>query len=125
MTCGRNKDCYTYHIKEIGIDRLNASQLITDLQGDGFITVPIGLYKLLLEWKMIHGGNPVLKCMAGNVVANVDAADNNKPAHGRNSERLRQSWVAGVLMHEQISRDVFRAVYQWSECIRCSAYVSR
>ena len=89
-----------YQIKEIGIDRWNASQLITDLQGDGFITVPIGmnfkdmspgmkeLYKLLLEGKMIHGGNPVLKWMAGNVVADVDAADNIKPNKQKSTEKI-------------------------------------
>ena len=89
-----------YQIKEIGIDRWNASQLITDLQGDGFTTVPIGmnfkdmspgmkeLYKLLLEGKMIHGGNPVLKWMAGNVVADVDAADNIKPNKQKSTEKI-------------------------------------
>ena len=46
---------------------------ITDLQGDGFTTVPIAmnfkdmspgmkeLYKLLLEGKMIHSGNPLYR----------------------------------------------------------------
>ena len=89
-----------YNIKEIGVDRWNASQLITDLQGDGFTTVPIGmnfkdmspgmkeLYKLLLEGKMIHGGNPVLKWMAGNVVADVDAADNIKPNKQKSTEKI-------------------------------------
>ena len=89
-----------YQIKEIGVDRWNASQLITDLQGDGFTTIPIGmnfkdmspgmkeLYKLLLEGKMIHGGNPVLKWMAGNVVADVDAADNIKPNKQKSTEKI-------------------------------------
>ena len=89
-----------YHIKEIGVDRWNATQLITDLEGDGFTMVPIGmgfkdmspgmkeLYKLLLEGKIIHGGNPVLRWMAGNVVAEIDAAENIKPSKKKSTEKI-------------------------------------
>ena len=89
-----------YHIMEIGVDRWNATQLITDLDGDGFTMVPIGmgfkdmspgmkeLYKLLLEGKVIHGGNPVLRWMAGNVVAEIDAAENIKPSKKKSTEKI-------------------------------------
>ena len=89
-----------YHIMEIGVDRWNATQLITDLEGDGFTMVPIGmgfkdmspgmkeLYKLLLEGKIVHGGNPVLKWMAGNVVAEIDAAENIKPSKKKSTEKI-------------------------------------
>ena len=89
-----------FHILEIGVDRWNATQLITDLEGDGFTMVPIGmgfkdmspgmkeLYKLLLEGKVNHGGNPVLRWMAGNVVAEVDAAENIKPSKRRSTEKI-------------------------------------
>lgn len=89
-----------YNIKEIAADRWNATQLITDLIGDGFTVVPIGmgfkdqsppmkeLYKLLLEGKFIHGGNPVLRWMAGNVVAEIDAAENIKPSKRRSTEKI-------------------------------------
>lgn len=89
-----------YNIKEIAADRWNATQLITDLQGDGFTVVPMGmgfkymsppmkeLYKLLLEGKFIHGGNPVLRWMAGNVVAEIDAAENIKPSKKKSTEKI-------------------------------------
>ena len=89
-----------FHILEIGVDRWNATQLITDLEGDGFTMVPIGmgfkdmspgmkeLYKLLLEGKVNHGGNPVLRWMAGNVVAEVDAAENIKPSKKKSTEKI-------------------------------------
>ena len=89
-----------YHILEIGVDRWNATQLITDLEGDGFTMVPIGmgfkdmspgmkeLYKLMLEGKIIHGGNPVLRWMAGNVVAEIDAAENLKPSKKKSTEKI-------------------------------------
>lgn len=89
-----------FHLLEIGVDRWNATQLITDLEGDGFTMVPIGmgfkdmspgmkeLYKLLLEGKVNHGGNPVLRWMAGNVVAEVDAAENIKPSKKKSTEKI-------------------------------------
>ena len=89
-----------YHICEIGIDRWNATQLITELAGDGFTMVPIGmgfkdmspgmkeLYKLLLEGKITHGGNPILRWMAGNVVAEIDAAENIKPSKKKATEKI-------------------------------------
>ena len=89
-----------YNIKEIAADRWNATQLITDLEGDGFTVVQMGigfkdmsppmkeLYKLLLEGKFIHGGNPVLRWMAGNVVAEIDAAENIKPSKKKSTEKI-------------------------------------
>ena len=76
-----------FNIKEIGVDRWNATQMIQNLEDEGFTMVPIGqgykdmspptkeLYKLLLEGKLAHGGNPVLRWMAGNVVVETDAAE--------------------------------------------------
>lgn len=84
-----------FHIMEIGVDRWNATQLITDLEGDGFTMIPIGmgfkdmspgtkeLYKLFLEGKVIHGGNPVHRWMAGNVVA-----ENIKPSKKKSVEKI-------------------------------------
>lgn len=89
-----------YHILEIGVDRWNATQLIQNLEGEGFTMVPIGmgykdmspptkeLYKLLLEGKITHGGNPVLRWMAGNVVAETDAAENVKPSKAKSTEKI-------------------------------------
>ena len=99
-----------FHIMEIGVDRWNATQLITDLAGDGFEMVPIGmgfkdmspgmkeLYKLLLEGKMVHGGNEVLRWMAGNVVAETDAAENIKPSKKKSTEKIDGivAWIMGL-----------------------------
>lgn len=89
-----------YNIKEIAADRWNATQLITDLEGDGVTVVPMGmgfkdmsppmkeLYKLILEGMFVHGGNPVLRWMAGNVVAEIDAAENIKPSKKKSTEKI-------------------------------------
>jgi phage terminase large subunit-like protein len=64
-----------YNIKEIAVDRWNATHLTQDLQGMGFTMVPFGqdfkemssptkeLMKLTLEHKLAHGGHPVLRWM--------------------------------------------------------------
>ena len=55
----------------------------------------------------IHGGNPVLRWMAGNVVAEIDAAENIKPSKKKSTEKIDgivASWIMGLdraIRHEQ------------------------
>jgi len=89
-----------YHIKEIAYDRWNATQMVQNLEDEGFTMVPFGqgfkdmsppskeLYKLLMEGSIIHGGNPVLKWMAQNVVMRTDPAGNIKPDKERSVEKI-------------------------------------
>ena len=89
-----------YHIKEIAYDRWNATQMVQNLEDEGFTMVPFGqgfkdmsppskeLYKLLMEGSIIHGGNPVLKWMAQNVVMRQDPAGNIKPDKERSVEKI-------------------------------------
>lgn len=89
-----------YHIKEIAYDRWNATQMVQNLEDEGFTMVPFGqgfkdmsppskeLYKLLMEGSMVHGGNPVLKWMAQNVVMRQDPAGNIKPDKERSVEKI-------------------------------------
>lgn len=89
-----------FNIKEIGVDRWNATQITQNLEAAGFTMVPIGqgfkdmspptkeFYKLLLEGKVAHGGNPVLRWMAGNVVVETDAAENVKPTKAKSTEKI-------------------------------------
>jgi phage terminase large subunit-like protein len=89
-----------YEIREIAIDRWNATQLATQLEGDGFEVVAFGqgyasmnwpckkLEELVLGGKIAHGGHPVLRWMAGNVSIEKDAADNWKPSKKKSIERI-------------------------------------
>ena len=111
-----------YNIKEIAADRWNATQLITDLEGDGFTVVPMGmgfkdmsppmkeLYKLILEGQFIHGGNPVLRWMAGNVVAEIDAAENIKPSKKKSTEKI-DGIVAWIMARRVIRHEMQGSVY--------------
>ena len=89
-----------YAIREIAIDRWNATQLATQLEGDGFEVVAFGqgyasmnwptkkLEELVLGGRLAHGSNPVLRWMASNVSIEADAADNWKPSKKRSIERI-------------------------------------
>ncbi|CAK0778936.1 putative Protein YmfN [Gammaproteobacteria bacterium] len=89
-----------YNIKEVALDRWNATQLATQLEGDGLTMVPFGqgfasmsaptkeLEKLILGRRLRHGGHPVLQWMAGNVAVKQDAAGNLKPAKDKSREKI-------------------------------------
>ena len=46
------------------------------------------LFKLLMEGNVIHGGNPVLRWMAQNVVMRQDPAGNIKPDKEKSTEKI-------------------------------------
>lgn len=89
-----------YHIVEIAIDRWNATHMTQNLEGEGLTMIPFGqgfssmspptkdFYKLLKEGKLIHGGNPVLRWMAGNAVIDMDPAENIKVTKKRSKEKV-------------------------------------
>jgi phage terminase large subunit-like protein len=85
---------------ELAYDPWNLTQLATQLQGDGVVVVPFRqgfasmspaakeLEKRLLGKTMNHGGNQVLRWMAGNVAIEQDAAGNIKPSKRKSTERI-------------------------------------
>lgn len=89
-----------YQIKEIALDRWNATQLSTQLAGDGFEMIAFGqgfasmtaptkeLEKRVLGRQINHGKNPVLRWMASNVSVNTDPAGNIKPDKAKSTERI-------------------------------------
>jgi phage terminase large subunit-like protein len=106
-----------YDIREIAVDRWNAVQLATQLDGDGFEIVAFGqgyasmnwptkkLEELVLGGKLAHGGHPVLRWMASNVAIQQDAADNWKPSKKKSSDRI-DGIVALIMAVDRASRNV-------------------
>ncbi len=104
-----------YHILEIAFDRWGAVQMVQDLEGMGFTVVPFGqgfkdmsppskeFYKILMEGKMIHGGNPVLRWMAGNVVIDTDPAGNIKVTKAKSKEKI-DGIVAAIMALDRCIR---------------------
>ena len=113
-----------YHILEIAVDRWNATHVIQNLEDNGFTMVPFGqgfasmsaptkeFYRLLMEGKIIHGGHPVMRWMAGNVVVDTDPAGNIKVTKAKSKEKI-DGIVAAIMAldravrHEGESRSVY------------------
>jgi phage terminase large subunit-like protein len=89
-----------YRIREIAFDRFGAAQVTTHLHGAGLEVVPFGqgylslsapakhLDVLVRSGNLRHGGHPVLRWMASNVMLEKDAADNWKPSKRRSREKI-------------------------------------
>lgn len=89
-----------FNIREIAYDRWGASQLSQDLEDMGFTVVLFGqgykdmspptkeLMKLVLEQKIAHGGQPVLRWMMDNICIRSDPAGNIKADREKSTEKI-------------------------------------
>jgi phage terminase large subunit-like protein len=89
-----------FAIEEIAFDPWNATQLATQLQGEGLTMVEYRegfgsmsgptkeLMTLVLGKKLAHLGNPVLRWMASNLVVKTDEAGNIKPNKEKSIEKI-------------------------------------
>jgi phage terminase large subunit-like protein len=87
-------------LADVGYDRWNATQMAIELMQEGATMTAIPqthaglgpawreLEKLHLEGRLRHGGNPILRWMAGNVEVETDAAGNQKPSKVHSAERI-------------------------------------
>lgn len=99
------------NLRELAIDRWNATQITTQLTGDGVTVVPFGqgfasmsapakaLEALVRGQTLNHGGNPVATWMAGNVAVETDAAENIKPSKDpKRGSRKRIDGIVALIM---------------------------
>lgn len=89
-----------YNIVEIAADPWNATQMLQNLEDDGFTVSSFRqgfkemspatkeFYKVLMEGNLVHGGNPVLKWMASNAVVVKDDAENIKLTKAKSPEKI-------------------------------------
>ena len=89
-----------YNIREIAFDRWGAVQMVQNLEGMGFTVFPFGqgfrdmspptkeLMKLVLEKRIAHGGNPVLRWMMDNIYIKQDPAGNIKADKEKSTEKI-------------------------------------
>ncbi len=89
-----------YGIRQIAIDRWNASQIMQELAAEGMDVVPFGqgfasmsapskrLEELVLSGKLRHGGHPVLRWCLSNCAVEIDPAENIKPSKKKSFERI-------------------------------------
>jgi len=104
-----------YDIREIAFDRWGAVQISTALEERGFTMVQFGqgfrsmspptkeLLRLVLEGKIAHGGHPVLRWMADNLVVDTDPAGNVKPNKKKSREKI-DGMVALIMALDRATR---------------------
>jgi phage terminase large subunit-like protein len=97
-----------YRIQEIAFDPWNATQIATQLTGDGFQMVEVRQgYKSLSEpckefekrvtaKQVRHGGHPILRWMVSNVSLRRDPNDNIAPDKASSGDRI-DGVVAGIM----------------------------
>ncbi len=89
-----------YDIREIAADRWNATQIIGQLDGDGFTIFAHGqgfrdmsapakeLERAIIAQQIATGKNPVMRWMVSNCSTEEDAAGNIKPSKRKSTERI-------------------------------------
>jgi len=94
------EDCATFDVQSIGYDPWHATQLSVELAEEGIQMVPVRqgfktmsapskfLETIVANHTLRHGGNPVLRWMADNVVAELDPYEAIKPSKRKSTERI-------------------------------------
>jgi phage terminase large subunit-like protein len=105
-----------YQIKEIAFDRWGAAQMSQNLTAADFTMVQMGqgfasmasptkeLMRLVLGHTIGHGGDPVLRWMADNLVVEQDAAGNQKPSKAKSREKI-DGIVAAIMALDRATRN--------------------
>ena len=104
-----------YHILEIAFDRWGSNMLVERLTEMGLTVVPFGqgykdmspasreFYEQLMKGNMIHGGNPIMRWMCGNVVVEQDPAGNIKPTKSKSADKI-DGVVAAIMALDRCIR---------------------
>jgi len=95
------EDCETFHMREIAFDRFHAYPMVSSLQEQfpeqladvgqtyRFLNGPAKeLERLLAEGRFHHGGNPVVRWMVGNCVAEMNQDGYIRPSRKRSSDKI-------------------------------------
>lgn len=94
------QDARDFDLQEVAYDEWNAAKLATELAADDVVMVKIPqnfqmltaptkhLEGLVLSGRIRHGGHPVLRWNAGNVVLLTDTNDNYRPNKKKSRDRI-------------------------------------
>ena len=97
--------------------------MVQNLEDMGFTVVPFGqgykdmslptkeLYKLVLEKRIAHGGNPVLRWMMDNVTVRQDPAGNIKMDKEKSTEKIDGAVATVMALDRAIRHENEESVY--------------
>lgn len=100
----------TFNVRQIAIDKWNATQLSLQLQGDGLDIVGYSqgfgamsapsklLENLVASGRLRHGGNLLLSWMASNASVKIDASGNIRPVKPKPGSPERVDGIVSLVM---------------------------
>lgn len=104
-----------YHLEEVAYDPWNSTEIVRFLLDEGFKVVEMRqgfatmspaskeFLRVVLEKRLHHGNNPVLKWMANNVSVRQDSAGNIKPDKASSTARI-DGIVAAIMAVDRAIR---------------------
>ncbi len=113
-----------YDVREVAIDRWNSTAVTTGLQAEGVTVAQFGqgfasmaapvkeLKRAILKGQFRHGGNPLLRMCFGNVVAEKDAAENEKFTKEKARGRIDGAVAAAMAVGRAIANESGPNVYE-------------
>ena len=116
----------TYKVREIAFDRWGASQIMQNLDDAGHKVIRFGqgyasmsqpskeLMRLVLEKRIAHGGNPILRWNFDNIVVKQDEAGNIKPDKQRATEKIDGAVATIMALDRAIRQETKPSVYEKS-----------
>ena len=114
-------------VQEVAIDRWNSTAVNVRLQEEGFTVNQFGqgfasmaapvkeLKRAILSGAFRHGGNPVLRMCFGNVVAEKDAAENEKFTKERARGRIDGAVASAMAIGRIIANEEGPSVYETAD----------
>jgi phage terminase large subunit-like protein len=116
-----------FNVVEIGVDPWQASQLERHLRDDGFDVHKVKqnysdlssatkhLERLILEGRLNHGGNPVMRWCATNLAVKLDQFENVIPSKAKSTQRI--DGVVALIMGLARAGDAEQVVSDASELL--------
>lgn len=117
----------SHAVQEVAIDRWNSTAVNVRLQEEGFTVNQFGqgfasmaapvkeLKRAILSGVFRHGGNPVLRMCFGNVVAEKDAAENEKFTKERARGRIDGAVASAMAIGRIIANEEGPSVYETAD----------
>lgn len=113
-----------FNMKEVCYDRWGATQITQQLQNDGMTVIPFGqgytsmssptkeLLHMIMSKRINHGGNPILRWNAKNMVVTTNASGDVKPDKGKSVEKIDGIVSCIMALDAALKNKAFRSCYE-------------
>ena len=113
-----------FDVREIAFDKWSARSTMESLEADGLPVVefpqnlatyakPVNDFEdLMMNRRLCHGGNPVLRWAVGNVVLDSDASENRRPTKKRSADRIDPATAAIMSCGRAVAGATGQSIYE-------------